>query len=312
MASLGTKYEKGDRQGMTAAKTFSAPPQSIVIVDGHNYRAIDPERVAMFAQMFRDKKDVPPILVALGDNGELELVDGEHRVRAALEAGVAKVALTEFSGTKRERLFAAWRFNQGSKGTATENARAFMRMRNDGYSNADIARETGASEGTVANQLLLAMSGDAVMKMVEDGDVAATPVINLARSIGPDKVLAALKDAKKTQEKAAPAKTKAAAPTPEKAGGRKLKTRKERVTAKQLDKHTAEIAEADDKRRDRTLLKMLTAHVSKMTPAFQADELESADANKLMPIRCPAGSWRDLDILQEMILEHLNKQATKE
>lgn len=308
MASLGTKYEKGDRQGMTAAKTFSAPPQSIVIVDGHNYRAINPERVAMFAQMFRDKKDVPPILVALGDNGELELVDGEHRVRAALEAGVAKVALTEFSGTKRERLFAAWRFNQGSKGTATENARAFMRMRNDGYSNADIARETGASEGTVANQLLLAMSGAAVMKMVEDGDVAATPVINLARSIGPDKVLAALKDAKKTQEKAAPAKTKAAAPTPEKASGRKLKTRKERVTAKQLEKG----AGADQ--REHTLLKMIMAHLPniELVEYEHNKDFESAPADQSLTLRCPAGSWRDLTNLQEMVLDYLNKQATKE
>ena len=62
--SMGTKYDKGDRQGMTAAKTFSAPPGNIIIVAGHNYRKIDQERVNMFAQMYLDKKDVPPILAS--------------------------------------------------------------------------------------------------------------------------------------------------------------------------------------------------------------------------------------------------------
>ena len=84
MAKLGTKYDKGDKQGMTAAKAFSAPPENIKIVTGHNYRKVDPERVEMFKQMYLDGKDVPPVLVALGDNDELELVDGEHRVRAAV------------------------------------------------------------------------------------------------------------------------------------------------------------------------------------------------------------------------------------
>lgn len=287
--SMGTKYDKGDRQGMTAAKTFSAPPGNIIIVAGHNYRKIDQERVNMFAQMYLDKKDVPPILVALGDNDELELVDGEHRVRAALQAGIPKVAMIEFSGTKEERLAAAWRFNQGSKGTPTENAVAFLRMRNNGWSNARIAKETGASEGTVANHLLLAMCGQEVLDMVDAGDVAATPVVNLARSLGPDKVLATLREAKK-------------------ADGAKFKSRKERVTEKRLRRVQEEVADESAERRARVYLKTLMAHLPEVMVVGDVD-VNKAPASQSITLTCPAGSWRELSGMREVILDYLSKQA---
>ena len=305
--SMGTKYDKGDRQGMTAAKTFSAPPGNIIIVAGHNYRKIDQERVNMFAQMYLDKKDVPPILVALGDNDELELVDGEHRVRAALQAGIPKVAMMEFSGTKEERLAAAWRFNQGSKGTPTENAVAFLRMRNNGWSNARIAKETGASEGTVANHLLLAMCGQEVLDMVDAGDVAATPVVNLARSLGPDKVLATLREAKKESEAAADKPESAAAPT-KKADGAKFKSRKERVTEKRLRRVQEKVADESAERRARVYLKTLMAHLPEVMVVGDVD-VNKAPASQSITLTCPAGSWRELSGMREVILDYLSKQA---
>lgn len=307
MAKLGTKYDKGDKQGMTAAKAFSAPPENIKIVTGHNYRKVDPERVEMFKQMYLDGKDVPPVLVALGDNDELELVDGEHRVRAAVLAGMKKIPMTEFSGSKKERLFAAWRFNQGSKGTAVENATAFLRMRNAGYSNAEIARETGASEGTVANHLLLAMSGEEVMAMVEAGDVAATPVINMARSLGPDKVLATLREAKKESEAAADKPESAAAPT-KKADGAKFKSRKERVTEKRLRRVQEEVADESAERRARVYLKTLMAHLPEVMVVGDVD-VNKAPASQSITLTCPAGSWRELSGMREVILDYLSKQA---
>lgn len=306
MATLGTKYEKGDKQGMTAAKAFSAPPQNIKIVVGHNYRKVDPERVEMFRQMYLAGKDVPPILVALGEDNELELVDGEHRVRAAILAEVKKVPMVEFSGTKAERLFAAWRYNQGSKGTAVETARAFLRMREGGYSNAEIARETGASEGTVANHLLLAMSGEGVLAMVEAGDVAATPVINMARSIGPDKVLAALKDAKAAQP--APKTTSKNTPEPG-----KFKTRKERVTEKRLKRVQAEVQDEAEERRARVYLKTLMAHLPNVELVNQGSnaDVELAPADQSLTLRCPAGSWRELRGMVSLITEFLATQEAK-
>lgn len=314
MAKLGTKYDKGDKQGMTAAKAFSAPPENIKIVTGHNYRKVDPERVEMFKQMYLDGKDVPPVLVALGDNDELELVDGEHRVRAAIMAGVKKIPMTEFSGSEKERLFAAWRFNQGSKGTAVENARAFLRMRENGYSNAEIARETGASEGTVANHLLLAMSGEEVMAMIEAGDVAATPVINMARSLGPDKVLAALKEAKQVNAAAAPAATGKSKKPAEKQEGQKFKTRKERITEKRLKRVQAEVEDEAEERRARVYLKALMAHLPNVELVDQGSNanVETAAADQSLTLRCPAGTWRELRGMQEIILDFLSKhEASK-
>lgn len=307
MASFGTKYTSGDKQGMTATKAFSAPPENIRVVPGHNYRKIDPERIEMFRQMYQDGKDVPPVLVALGDNDELELVDGEHRVRAAILAGVKKIPMMEFSGSKKERLFAAWRFNQGSKGTAVENAIAFLRMRNAGYSNAEIARETGASEGTVANYLLLAMAGEEVLAMVDAGDVAATPVINMARSLGPDKVLAAVKEAKRVNAAAAPTgKSKKLA---EKREGQKFKTRKERITEKRLERVLAEVADEVEERRAKVYLKQLMAYLPdvELVECGGNADVDTAEADQSLTLRCPAGSWRELRGMQEVILDFLNK-----
>lgn len=318
MASMGQKYDKGDKQGMTTAKVFSAPPENIKVIAGHNYRKIDRERVEMFKQMYLDKKSVPAVLVALGDNDELELVDGEHRVLAAREAGIPKIQMQEFTGSKKERLFAAWRFNQGSKGTPTENAVAFLRMSRDGYTNAEIARETGASEGTVANHLLLAMTGQDVLDMVDAGDVAATPVINLARSLGPDKVLAALNEAKalaqkNTEPKATSTKkaSKKAAPKPAEEG-KKFKTRKERITAKNIERAHEAVADKDAKRTVKVALKALLEVLDNLQMVQGQPEIDATTDNERSLTLCmDVKHWRELEFYVQYARDAINTEEGK-
>ena len=313
MASFGSLYENADtRGGLKVAKIFSAPPHTIKILDGFNVRDIDDDHVATFAEAYRDKQPVPPILVAVGDDGSLELVDGEHRLRGAIIAGVPLIQMVEFKGDREQRVAAAVRHNQGKQMTSTEKARAYLRMQAFGWSNARIAQESGVSEGTVANHLLLAASGDEVLNMIEKDEVKPTTVINLARSVGPHLVLDKLKEAAGVAAKRDPAPV----PGPVKAGTKGKtpaapapQTRKQRIKMKDVEKATkkveAESAERDARNGARSLLQLLAEHLPVLEAVHNEQQVLTAKDDESLTLRMPAKNYREFVLIGEMITEYL-------
>ena len=200
MAKLGRVYERNrkankDNNPLAAAKGFSASPDDIYVIPGFNVRSLDNDHVEAMRKAYEDGQYLPPILVAVGENGRLELVDGHHRLAAAKLANVKRLQLSEFEGSPVERISMAVRSSQGRSLSATERARAYQRLRSHGWSDKEIADSVGRSEGDVANHLLLADCGSEVLQMLDDKVVKPTPVIALARQHGAENVARALKEA---------------------------------------------------------------------------------------------------------------------
>lgn len=205
MAKLGRVYErnrKADKENniLSATKGFSASPDDIYVVPGFNVRKLDNDHVEALRKAYEEGQYLPPILVAVGENGRLELVDGHHRLQAAKLANVKRLQLSEFEGSPVERISMAVRSSQGRSLSATERARAYQRLRSHGWSDREIADSVGRSEGDVANHLLLADCGSEVLQMLDDNIVKPTPVIALARQHGAENVARALKEAVKKKE----------------------------------------------------------------------------------------------------------------
>lgn len=294
--SIASQYDKKQTTGVKVAKRFQADPKTIRIIDGFNYRALSQEHVNMFAEAYvlGGSKMPPPIVVAVGDDGVLELVDGEHRLRAALQAGVDMVDLQEFKGERKERRAAAMRFNQGRKASSTERARAYLAQREEnGWSNAEIARQCAVSEGEVANHILLAMCGDEVIARVDRGEVKATPIIQLARSIGPHAVLDKLRETAKDVGE-------------ERVKGKHLSPTKRRED-KQQAKIVAEVEDADSERRASSLLKMMLPLLAEIETVSKLDNATPNSAS--LTLRCDAGTYRKVQGIQEMIADLMAEKA---
>lgn len=205
MARLGRVYDrnrKADKENnpLSAAKGYSASPDDIYVVPGFNIRTLDQEHVDALAKAYMAGQYVPPILVAVGEGGRLELVDGHHRLQAAKIANVKRLQLSEFEGSEQERIAEAIRSSQGRSLSATERARAYQRLRANGWSDKEIADSVARSEGDVANHLLLADCGEEVLTMIDNNIVKPTPVQQLARSHGAENVARALREALSKKE----------------------------------------------------------------------------------------------------------------
>lgn len=173
---------------LTSAKIFDADPKKIKIIAGFNVRKVDPAHVESLTKAYLNNKPVPPVLVAVAEDGSLELVDGEHRTLAAIAAKRKLIPVMSFEGTEQERVGIAISSSQGKNLSPDERAGGYLRLRNDGWTDKDIAEFTGRSEGDVANHLLLAQCGPQVLAKVADGTIKATPIFKLAREIGPENV----------------------------------------------------------------------------------------------------------------------------
>ncbi|EIJ7876294.1 TPA: ParB/RepB/Spo0J family partition protein [Escherichia coli] len=187
---------------------YAVDPRTIRIIEGFNIRKLSQEHIDSIAKSYAAGQPVPPVLVAVAADGVLELVDGEHRVRAAIQADMQRIDIQVFYGTEEERVAVAVSSSQGRNLTPDERALAYKRLSDKGWSNDEIAEKVGRSAGDVANHLLLAQCGPKVLEYVASGEIKATPLFSLAREIGPAAVLDRV-------EQALARKRAAATPPPE-------------------------------------------------------------------------------------------------
>ena len=164
---------------------YAVDPRTIRIIEGFNIRKLSQEHIDSIAKSYAAGQPVPPVLVAVAADGVLELVDGEHRVRAAIQADMQRIDIQVFYGSEEERVAVAVASSQGRNLTPDERALAYKRLHDKGWSDKEIAARVGRSEGDVANHLLLAQCGREVLDLVASGEVKATPLFSLAREIGP-------------------------------------------------------------------------------------------------------------------------------
>lgn len=120
---------------------------------------LDPAALAELAASIAQKGVLQPLLVRLQD-GHYEIVAGERRYRAAVEAGLTTVPVIIRDLTDRETLEIAIVENlQREDLNALEEALAFRQLLDFGLTQEEVARAVGRSRSTVANSLrLLALS----------------------------------------------------------------------------------------------------------------------------------------------------------
>jgi ParB family transcriptional regulator, chromosome partitioning protein len=136
-------------------------------------RAFEDEAIAELAASIAEKGVVQP-LIARAVDGDLEIVAGERRYRAAQRAGLTSVPVIVRSLTDRQTLEVAIVENlQREDLNAIEEARAFKRLLEFGLTQEEVAQAVGKSRPAVANTLRLLALPAAGIDALERGVITA-------------------------------------------------------------------------------------------------------------------------------------------
>lgn len=190
MSSLSILYKAKDKNGTGTKvnKTYMVPMGELYVEPGYNVREIDQEHVAEFRDAFIAGEFVPPLAVQVTEQG-IKIIDGHHRYYgaiAATESGteIPRLECKDFVGTEADRIAFMVTSSQGKALSPLERAAAYLRLKNQGWETAEIAKKVKRSAADVDYHLQLLECGDGLIQMVKSREVAPTTAVALARQYG--------------------------------------------------------------------------------------------------------------------------------
>lgn len=187
MSTIGQLYKQG-KTGATVRKTFLVPLSEIYIEEGYNVREIDKVHAEEFRDAFIAGEYVPPLAVRVTDRG-VKVIDGHHRyygARMATDAGheIVRLECKDFTGSEADSIAYMVTSSQGKALTALERASAYMRLRNQGWSNDEIAKKVKRSSSDVAQHLQLLECDNSLIDMVRRGEMSHSTALEMQRKHG--------------------------------------------------------------------------------------------------------------------------------
>lgn len=141
---------------------------------GQPRHIFDDEKLEELAQSIRELGVLEPILVRKRKEGGFQIIAGERRWRAAQRAGVLEVPVVvrEFSDTQAFEAALVENLQRADL-NPIETARAFQRLLEDyKHTQETVAQRVGKDRSTVANALRLLKLPDAVLDMIETGQLS--------------------------------------------------------------------------------------------------------------------------------------------
>ncbi len=201
---LGALITGGGAQEETETPSSSfidVPVHRIVPSPFQPRRHFDAERLQELAEAIRAQGIIEPLVVravaqaGLGDP-RYELIAGERRLRAAKEAGLETVPVVVGDFDDRTALEVSLVENLAREDLgAVDEARAFVRLvREFALSHEQIAQRIGKSRPYVSNTIRLLDLPDAVLQMIESGELTSGQVRPLLSLETPSAQIAAARE----------------------------------------------------------------------------------------------------------------------
>lgn len=133
--------------------------------------AFNEESIAALAESLKTQGIMQPLLVRRGENGSMQLIAGERRLRAAQLAGLETVPVIEREATKSDMVVMALVENlQREDLNPYDTAVAIRRLQEEhGLSQEAIAVAVGKSRAAVSNSVRLLNLQQPVQEMLRDG-----------------------------------------------------------------------------------------------------------------------------------------------
>ncbi len=138
-------------------------------------REFDPDRLRELADSIAQNGLVQPLLVSRQGDQQFQIIAGERRWRAALQAGLERVPVIELQLSETEaRVFSLVENIQREDLNPLEEARAFRDLlENSGWNQQQLADSVGKSRSAIANRLRLLELPEPVQKALLAGQITA-------------------------------------------------------------------------------------------------------------------------------------------
>lgn len=194
---------------LPAEEAADTPPSNLIEVPVHRIvpspfqprRHFDPDRLKELADAIRSQGIIEPLVVrivaqAAPGDPRYELIAGERRLRAAREAGLEAVPVVVRDFDDRTALEVSLVENLAREDLgAADEARALMRLAEEfGLSHEQIALRIGKSRPYVSNTIRLLDLPDAVLQMLESGELTSGQVRPLLSLETPSAQIAAARE----------------------------------------------------------------------------------------------------------------------
>lgn len=194
---MATASKNGLRE--LAESSFSGyriDPRKIKVEKGHNVRNFDLEENQKHVESLASSiaaNGVQNPLVVRFTKGEAWLVDGECRLRATMQAikngadiKTVPVIQEPQHTSEEDRIVELLTRNSGKQLNFLERGEVFTRLKNFGWTDAQIAQKTGITQAHVSNIMALHTAPKEIKKAVADGTVSSSTAIQLIRDHGED------------------------------------------------------------------------------------------------------------------------------
>lgn len=185
--SLKTAAENKDFAGVSKITNFNVDPKLIEVELGFN-RPISRDVVEGFKTTMRQGKKIPSLLVRVEDS-KIILVDGEHRVIAAMELiaeGVQIVSMSaeQFRGNDVERIMYMLASASENPITPLIQGIRYKQLRAFGLTNQMIHEGTGKSAAHIAACIELSEANADVHTAIANGDISSTEARKVVKEHG--------------------------------------------------------------------------------------------------------------------------------
>lgn len=189
MATLGQMYANKDtREGIAVNKTFMVPFDKLYVEEGYNIRDIDQEHVEEFAESFAAGEYLPAMTVEVTARG-VKILDGHHRyhgAKLAIERGheVLRIECKDFVGSEADKIAFMVTSSQGKQLSPVERANAYLRLKNQGWTNEEIAKKVKRSVSDVQQHLSLSGCAPEILDKINKRQMSYATGIELQRTHG--------------------------------------------------------------------------------------------------------------------------------
>lgn len=193
MKTLSKIYsDKETRNGIAVNKTYLVPVEQIYLEPDYNIRNADEQHVEYFAQCWETGQPIPALTVIPDDKG-IRILDGQHRYLGALRASergipVVRIECKDFAGDEADKIAFMVSSSQGKQLDPFERAKAYVRLKNFGWTNEEIAKKVGRSVSDVQMHLSLGDVPAEVKERINLGQISYANAVAVTREHGDDAV----------------------------------------------------------------------------------------------------------------------------
>jgi ParB family chromosome partitioning protein len=304
MTTLSKIYDNKSKTetNITTRKTYLLGVDELYVEIGYNIREIDQTHVEEFRDAYIAGEHLPPLAVQVTEQG-IKIIDGHHRyygAKLAQDAGYdIRLECKDFVGSEADRIAFMVTSSQGRALEPLERAAAYQRLINQGWEPAQIAKKVKRSITDVENHLALLTSGDELIALVKNKEVAATTAVALVREHGASAGRVAKTELEKVKAAGKKKLTKAAAMT-------QFSAKQSRQLVELLAKHCQ--AEQDEEGARVTLTFETDLQVAELMDIIQAARehhgITAPDSEQpSAPAESENGEGDDLPLLKHEILE---------